>query len=143
VYRRFEELPVWQAAIRLAELVYDLTESGTLAGHGAVRDQPERAALSVSNNIAEGWERGTHEELLTFLYYARGSCGEVRSMLRFLSRRHRPGLGHELEHLLNLALDTSGTARGLARIPEELPKPRPALPQRRDPRRRAKSPPAG
>lgn len=44
----------------------------------------ERAAVSVSNNIAEGFERGTNQELLTFLYIARGSAGEVRSMLYLL-----------------------------------------------------------
>jgi four helix bundle protein len=46
----------------------------------ALRDQIERAALSVANNIAEGFERGTTQELITFLYIARGSAGEVRSM---------------------------------------------------------------
>lgn len=107
VYQRFEELPVWQAAIRLAEGVFDLTESGRVKAHGDLRNQIERAALSVSNNIAEGWERGTHEELLTFLYYARGSCGEVRSMLRFLSRRDLSEVGRELDTLLETALNTS------------------------------------
>ena len=42
--------------------------------------------MSISNNIAEGYERGTNAELLTFLYYARGSAGEVRSMLRLMER---------------------------------------------------------
>ena len=49
--------------------------------HTGLRDQLERAALSVSNNIAEGFERGTTPELLSFLCIARGSAGEVRSML--------------------------------------------------------------
>ena len=44
------------------------------------RDQLDRAALSVSNNIAEGFERGTTQELLTFIYISRGSAGETRSM---------------------------------------------------------------
>jgi four helix bundle protein len=52
----------------------------------SLRDQIERAALSVSNNIAEGFERGTTQELLTFLYIARGSAGEVRSILCFVER---------------------------------------------------------
>ncbi|SPD72367.1 S23 ribosomal protein [uncultured Desulfobacterium sp.] len=86
-YSRFEELPVWLEAIRLAENVYNMTESKNWTGSRSLRDQLERAALSVSNNIAEGFERGTTNELLAFLYIARGSAGEVRSMLCFLERR--------------------------------------------------------
>jgi len=77
---RFEELPVWKKAIDLALKTYTLTEQADFRGHGSLRDQIERAAVSVSNNIAEGFERGTTQELLTFLYIARGSAGEVRSM---------------------------------------------------------------
>ena len=51
-----------------------------------LRDQFERAVLSISNNIAEGFERGTNQELLTFLYIARGSAAETRSMLCLLER---------------------------------------------------------
>ena len=80
-YERFEELPVWQAAIGLAGAVYAMTEKPPFRRRYSLRDQIERAAVSVSNNIAEGFERGTKEELLTFLYIARGSAGEVRSML--------------------------------------------------------------
>jgi len=86
-YSRFEELPVWQEAIFLAEDVYNMTESREWSGSRSFRDQLERAALSVSNNIAEGFERGTTNELLAFLYIARGSAGEVRSMLCLLERR--------------------------------------------------------
>ena len=85
-YKRFEELPVWQAAIQLAERVYVLTSRPAFRRHRTLRDQLERAALSVSNNIAEGFERGTTQELLTFVYIARGSAGEVRSMLCLLDR---------------------------------------------------------
>lgn len=104
---RFEDLPVWQEAIRLATGVFDLTASGRLPKQGDPFNQLERASLSVSNNIAEGWERGTHDELLTFLYYAKGSCGEVRSMLRFLEGRFYPGIERELGELMDRALNTS------------------------------------
>ena len=86
-YARFEEVPVWQEAIRLAEAVYDLTAAPAWKGQFSLRDQIERAALSVSNNIAEGFERCTTNELLAFLYIARGSAGEVRSMLTSIERR--------------------------------------------------------
>src|SRR5262252_9292457 len=83
-YTRFEDLPVWQDAIAFAAAVYELTAKPEIKGYYSLRDQLERAAVSISNNIAEGFERGTTQELLTFLYIARGSSGEVRSMLRLL-----------------------------------------------------------
>ena len=85
-YDCFEQLPVWQSGIDLAHRIYKLTESAAFRMRGDLCDQLRRAALSVSNNIAEGFERGTTEELLTFLYIARGSAGEVRSMLNFCER---------------------------------------------------------
>lgn len=101
-YKRFEELPVWQAAIELADQIYDLTESPILKS--SLRNQLERAALSVSNNIAEGFERGTTNELLAFLYIARGSSGETRSMLRFIGHRKDYGpLQSQLPPLVALA----------------------------------------
>jgi len=54
-YSRFEELPAWQEAIRLADGIYDMTESKAWMGSRSLRDQVERADLSVSNNIAEGF----------------------------------------------------------------------------------------
>ena len=85
-YTRFEDLPVWQAAIKLGVATYTLTSDESFRGQRSLRDQIERAAVSVSNNVAEGFERGTNNELLTFLYLARGSAGEVRSMLCLLEK---------------------------------------------------------
>ncbi|MBI2497543.1 MAG: four helix bundle protein [Opitutae bacterium] len=88
-YQRFEELPVWQEAIVLAERCEDFIETAKDRVTWSKRDQIDRASLSVSNNIAEGFERGTTNELLAFLYIARGSAGEVRSMLCYFERRPR------------------------------------------------------
>jgi four helix bundle protein len=85
-YKRFEDLPVWQDAAELARLMYEFTAFDIFRAYPGLRDQLERAALSISNNIAEGFERGTTNELLAFLYIARGSAGEVRSMMRVLER---------------------------------------------------------
>jgi four helix bundle protein len=85
-YKRFEDLPVWNAAINLAAEIYSLTDSIHFRRRRSLKDQIERASVSVSNNIAEGFERGTNNELLAFLYIARGSAGEVRSMLCLLER---------------------------------------------------------
>jgi four helix bundle protein len=86
-YQRFEDLPVWQQAISLAEACEDFIALAKDRITWSKRDQLDRASLSVSNNIAEGFERGTTNELLAFLYIARGSAGEVRSMLCFFERR--------------------------------------------------------
>src|SRR6266566_6561902 len=85
-YKRFEDLPVWNEAIELAVQVYALTSHPQFRSQRSLKDQIERAAVSVSNNVAEGFERGTNKELLMFLYIARGSAGEVRSMLCLLER---------------------------------------------------------
>ena len=85
-YERFEDLPVWKAAVELAVRVFELTRQPNFKGCGDLKNQMERAVVSISNNIAEGFERGTTNELLTFIYIARGSAGEVRSMLCLLER---------------------------------------------------------
>jgi four helix bundle protein len=97
-YDRFEDLPVWNAAIDLAVRAYAVTRDRFFAQPGDLRDQIRRAALSVSNNVAEGFERGSTAELLAFLYIARGSAGEVRSMLCFVERTP------EAEHLKSQVL---------------------------------------
>jgi four helix bundle protein len=91
-YERFEDLPVWRASIQLGVQLFALTNRADFAGHSGLRDQIERAVVSISNNIAEGFERGTTQELLTFLYIARGSAGEVRSMLCLMCEL--PGLSN-------------------------------------------------
>ena len=89
-YQHFEELPVWQEAARLYNAVLDLFEQSSVPLSSGFRNQLDRAALSVSNNIAEGFERSTTNELLAFIAIARGSAGEVRSMMAVV--KHRPKL---------------------------------------------------
>jgi four helix bundle protein len=88
-YKRFEDLPVWNEAMRLAHRVYDLTENPRFKISFSLRDQIERSVMSISDNVAEGFERGTTNELLAFLYIARGSAGETASTLCFMEKRPR------------------------------------------------------
>lgn len=114
-YSRFEDLPVWNSAIDLAVHVYKVTETAPFRRRRSLRDQIERAAVSVSNNIAEGFERGTTQELLTFLYIARGSAGEVRSMLCLLERLPAfSNLKSEISNLKSKAESISRQLRGWA-----------------------------
>jgi four helix bundle protein len=129
-YERFEDLPVWQSAARLYDRTDDFLALAPPRLSRSFRDQLERAVLSVSNNIAEGFERGTTNELLAFLYIARGSAGEVRSMLVLLGRRPwigadlkseisnlksgTPNLKSELSNLISLAESCSRQLRAWA-----------------------------
>src|SRR5688572_11168542 len=110
-YARFEELPVWQAAIQLAVQMYRMTALSEFRGRGSLRDQIERATVSISNNIAEGFERGTTQELLTFLYIAGGSAGEVRSMLCLLERL--PAFTNLKSEISNLRAQSENISRQL------------------------------
>ena len=75
--RRFEELEIWQEARALNRIIWGEFKE---CREFAFRDQIRRAALSVMNNIAEGFERRTPKDFAHFLDLAKGSCGEVRSM---------------------------------------------------------------
>jgi len=85
-YKRFEDLPVWNDAADLAAKMFTWTSQPVFRGKGDLGNQIQRATLSISNNIAAGFERGSTNELIQFLYYARGSAGEVRSMLCVIER---------------------------------------------------------
>jgi four helix bundle protein len=114
-YQRFEDLPVWKAAIDLAARVYALTRDRFFSQPGDLRAQLRDAALSVSNNFAEGFERGSTAELLAFLYIARGSAGETRSMLHVIDRL--PDAAHlksEISNLRSLAESCSRQIRAWA-----------------------------
>jgi four helix bundle protein len=77
----FEDLIVWQKARELTRHVFRLTQQEPLARRYRFCDQFEAAAVSIMNNIAEGFERNGRVEFAQFLRIAKGSCGEVRSML--------------------------------------------------------------
>ncbi len=110
-YNCFEEVPVWRDAIELGVLIFELTSQPAFKGYYSVKDQLERAGVSVSNNIAEGFERGTTQETLTFLYISKGSCGEVRSLTYLLERL--PTF-HELKSkILNLRSRAASISRQL------------------------------
>jgi len=110
-YERFEQLPVWQASVELALATYAMTAQPAFRRQHSLRDQMERAAVSVSNNIAEGFERGTNQELLTFLYIARGSGGETRSVLCLLERM--PVFRDLESEILNLKSSVESVSRQL------------------------------
>lgn len=78
--RRFEDLICWQETRKLVNFIYQLTRKKQFFDF-SLKDQIQRAVISIISNIAEGFERGTKEEFIYFLYIAKASCGEVRSQL--------------------------------------------------------------
>lgn len=75
---KFEDIIAWQ---RSKDLAVDIYQCFKLCKDYSFKDQIQRATISISNNIAEGFERQSNKELSKFLYISKGSCAEVRSML--------------------------------------------------------------
>ncbi len=88
---RFEDIIAWQLAKELTVSIYSLFEKSNDYGF---RDQIQRASISIMNNIAEGFERKTNNEFKQFLYIAKGSCGEVRSMLIIAKDLNKMSMEH-------------------------------------------------
>ena len=78
----FEDLLVWQKGIQLVKETYLATTQGAFSKDFGLRDQLRRSAVSIPTNIAEGFERKSRKEYVQFLNVAKGSAGEVRSLLR-------------------------------------------------------------
>jgi four helix bundle protein len=79
--KRFEDLEVWQKAKELTNLVYSLSSSGSFSRDFGLRDQLRRAAVSITSNIAEGFESRTQVLFIQYLGRAKGSAGELRAQL--------------------------------------------------------------
>jgi four helix bundle protein len=77
-FDRFEDMIIWQKSQELTLMIYKTFQS--IKDYG-FKDQIQRAAVSISNNIAEGFERKSNKEFKQFLFIAKGSAGEVRNML--------------------------------------------------------------
>jgi four helix bundle protein len=80
-YLNFEEMPVWQLALKIVNYTYRLTEQLPKKEDYALCGQLRKAAVSITGNIAEGFGRGHPRDKVNFYYYARASAGEVKSHL--------------------------------------------------------------
>ncbi len=77
----FEDLFIWQKAVEFAKDIYLITEKKGLKNDFGLKNQMRDSAVSISSNIAEGFERRSRKEYLNFLNIAKGSAGEIRSQL--------------------------------------------------------------
>ena len=83
-FGQFEEIGAWQQGRVLVRDVYQLSRTSGLSRDFGLRDQIQRAAVSVCSNIAEGFERRGNKEFIKFLWIAKGSAAEVSSQLYHL-----------------------------------------------------------
>ncbi len=106
---KFEDIISWQKAKDLTIDIYKTFEESKDFGY---KGQIERAAVSIMNNIAEGFERMSDKEFKYFLYVAKGSCGEVRSMLHLAKDLNKIN-DEKFEELYNLTIEISKLLSGL------------------------------
>jgi four helix bundle protein len=91
-FKSFEEIESWKKARVFNKLIYSKTQQEKFSKDFGLKDQIRRASVSISSNIAEGFERNTDKEFVYFLYVAKASAGEVRSQLY---------LANDLEYINN------------------------------------------
>ncbi len=106
--KKFEDIVVWQKAKELTLKIYQYLKTCHDFGF---KDQIQRSSISIMNNIAEGFERKGNKEFKHFLFVAKGSCGELRSML-YLGLELQYVNHQQFERLYNLSLEISKMLSG-------------------------------
>ena|SRR3984893_7223746 len=110
-YQSFEDLEVWQRGCRLSVAVYN---AFARCRRFSLKDQIERAGLSIPSNIAEGAERGSTKDFAHFLNYSKGSCGELRTQL-YIARKLKAVAKSDFENLIAETKEISAMLQGLRR----------------------------
>ena len=109
--KRFEDIEAWKKGRELRKAVYRYSRTGKFAADFALRDQIRRAAISITSNIAEGFERGGNREFIQFLGHSKGSCGEVRDQL-YVALDEEYVSKEQFESLYNASLEVSRLIAG-------------------------------
>jgi four helix bundle protein len=107
-YQSFEDLEVWQRGCRLS---VDIYRSFAGCNRYSLKDQIERAGLSIPSNIAEGAERGSAKDFAHFLNFSKGSCGEVRTQL-YIARKLKALEKSNFDKLIAETKENLGHAAG-------------------------------
>ena len=114
----FEDLEAWQQARHLVNEIYSLTrENSSLSKDFGLTDQVQRAAVSIMSNVAEGFERTHLPEKIQFYNIARGSTGEVRSLLYVISDNY-PRSAPVAERLRGTSISVGKLVSGLLQSTE-------------------------
>jgi four helix bundle protein len=95
---RFEDIEAWKTARELTRIIYALTEQGKFAKDYGLKNQIQRASVSVMSNIAEGFESRMQAQFIEYLGRSKASAGEVRCQLyialdlNYLTEEHFKGV---------------------------------------------------
>ena len=109
---KFEELIAWQKARILTSEIYKATAQGEFAKDFGLKNQIQRAAVSIMSNLAEGFGRGRPAEFHQFLSMAKASCAELRSQL-YVALDARYLNQNQFAHLIALAQEVAQIIGGL------------------------------
>jgi four helix bundle protein len=109
---RFEDLECWKAARELVNYIFPLTNRTTFSKDFDLKSQMRRSALSIMNNIAEGFDRNSNAEFIYFLNISCGSSGELRSMSYILMDNNYINQD-EFMKLQDMILNTNRLVKGL------------------------------
>lgn len=116
--RRFEEIISWQKARALNKILGKYIDDGRFKKSYKLISQIEGSAGSITDNIAEGFERGGNKEFIQFLYISKGSCGEFRSQLyRAIDRKYLSQ--NEFDELYNMGMETIVLLQKLIDYPDK------------------------
>ena len=107
-FKTFEEINAWQNARVLVKDVYAMTRTGAFSNDYGLKDQIQRAAVSICSNIAEGFERRGNKEFINFLWIAKGSAAEVCSQLY-----NAKDLGYITDEQFNVMYDSTNQIGGM------------------------------
>ena len=110
-YQSFEDLEVWQRGCRLCVNIF---KSFRPCKEFTLKDQIQRAALSIPSNVAEGAERGSNKDFAHFLNIAKGSCGELRTQL-YIARKLEFIMKSDFDQLVAESKQLSAMLEGLRR----------------------------
>jgi|SRR4029077_4285044 len=121
-YQSFEDLEVWQRGCRLSVDIFRVFEN---CRKYSLKDQIERAGLSIPSNIAEGSERGSTKDFAHFLNFSKGSCGELRTQL-YIARKLAVVGKTDFDSLVSETKEISAMLEGLRRsiLAKNKPKPK-------------------
>jgi len=109
---RFEDIEAWKKGRELRRAIYNCSRNGAFGKDFGLRDQIRRSAVSVTSNIAEGFERGGNKEFIQFLANSKGSCGELRDQL-YAALDEQYIAAVQFETLCNQAVEISRLISGL------------------------------